>query len=57
MLKRLFGRAESPSTRDVEVRDVPTLQEQGAHLIDVREPDEFAAGHARGAHNIPIADR
>ncbi|MET3575474.1 rhodanese-like domain-containing protein [Bhargavaea ullalensis] len=24
-------------------------------LIDVREPDEFAAGHAPGAVNIPLA--
>jgi adenylyltransferase/sulfurtransferase len=25
------------------------------HLIDVREPAEFARGHLRGAHNIPLA--
>jgi len=24
-------------------------------LIDVREPSEFAAGHVRGARNIPLA--
>ncbi|CAN5457693.1 rhodanese-like domain-containing protein [soil metagenome] len=24
------------------------------HLIDVREPDEFAAGHAVGAINVPL---
>lgn len=28
----------------------------GATLIDVREPEEFAAGHAEGAVNIPQAD-
>ncbi|MCG3084740.1 rhodanese-like domain-containing protein, partial [Anoxybacillus sp. LAT27] len=25
-----------------------------AQLIDVREPDEFAAGHILGARNIPL---
>ncbi len=28
----------------------------GHILIDVREPDEFAAGHAKGAINIPLND-
>lgn len=28
----------------------------GHILIDVREPDEFAAGHAKGAINIPLGD-
>ena len=26
----------------------------GAHLLDVREPDEFAAGRVPGAVNIPL---
>ena len=26
-----------------------------ANIIDVREPDEFAAGHVPGARNIPLA--
>ena len=26
----------------------------GARLIDVREPHEFAAGHAAGARNVPL---
>jgi rhodanese-related sulfurtransferase len=28
----------------------------GAYLIDVREPDEWAAGHAPGAHHIPMME-
>ncbi len=28
---------------------------RGATLVDVREPDEWAAGHAQGAHHIPLA--
>lgn len=26
------------------------------HVIDVREPDEYLAGHIRGALNIPVSD-
>lgn len=31
------------------------LIRQGAQIIDVREPDEFAAGHIPGAINVPLA--
>lgn len=27
-----------------------------AYLIDVREPDEWAAGHAPGAHHVPMME-
>lgn len=30
--------------------------EPGAVLIDVREPHEWRAGHARGARHIPLAE-
>ena len=32
------------------------LQDNTALLIDVREPDEFAVGHAENAKNIPLGD-
>ncbi|WJZ03698.1 rhodanese-like domain-containing protein [Corynebacterium freiburgense] len=38
--------------RSVSVTEVPA----GVQLIDVREPDEFAAGHAVGATNIPMSE-
>lgn len=38
--------------REVKVTEVP----QGAQLIDVREEDEFATGHAVGAKNIPMSE-
>ncbi|MDO4042499.1 rhodanese-like domain-containing protein [Clavibacter michiganensis] len=28
----------------------------GATIIDVREPDEYAAGHARSAVNVPLSE-
>jgi len=29
---------------------------EGAYLLDVREDDEWAAGHAPGAHHVPMMD-
>ena len=34
------------------VADVP----DGAYLLDVREPDEWTAGHAPGAHHLPMME-
>jgi len=30
--------------------------EAGAYLLDVREDDEWAAGHAPGAHHLPMME-
>jgi phage shock protein E len=35
-------------------KQAKALVKQGAMLLDVREPDEFAAGHIDGAVNIPV---
>ncbi|WDM17181.1 rhodanese-like domain-containing protein [Streptomyces lavenduligriseus] len=39
---------------------MPTVQvtdvEDGAFLLDVREDDEWQAGHAKGALHIPLSD-
>jgi rhodanese-related sulfurtransferase len=31
------------------------VREEGAALIDVREPEEYLAGHAEGAVNVPLS--
>ncbi len=41
--------------RQVRVSDVRSLVESGAYIIDVREENEFAKGHIKGAHNIPLS--
>ena len=41
---------------EVDVVAARALQEQGAQLVDVREPYEFWAGHAEGALNIPLSE-
>ncbi|ALC06795.1 hypothetical protein CDES_12225 [Corynebacterium deserti GIMN1.010] len=38
--------------QEVNVNEVP----EGAQLIDVREPDEFAEVRAKGAVNIPMSE-
>ncbi len=49
----------SPSTatgagRPVAGAEAHRLVAAGAVLVDVRSPDEFAAGHNDGARNIPV---
>jgi rhodanese-related sulfurtransferase len=39
---------------DVGVPDAKRLVQGGARLVDVRSPEEFAAGHIEGAVNIPV---
>jgi rhodanese-related sulfurtransferase len=34
----------------------PHEVDDGSWLLDVREPDEWAAGHIPGAHHIPMND-
>ena len=38
----------------VDVKQVAALQSQGALVIDVREPHEYAESHAPGATLIPL---
>jgi rhodanese-related sulfurtransferase len=32
------------------------MQQEGALIVDVRRPDEWVSGHARGAIHIPVDD-
>ncbi len=40
--------------RELDALGADEAHEHGASLLDVREPDEFAAGHAPGAVSIPL---
>ena len=37
-----------------QTADLKAIIQQGAFLVDVREPGEFAGGTAKGAVNIPL---
>ena len=39
---------------DVDPTEVQAHLDAGALLIDVREPNEWRAGHAKGARHIPL---
>ncbi len=54
LLGRLVGSHPATAATEVDVATAHALQQQGAQLVDVREPYEFSSGHARGARNIPL---
>jgi rhodanese-related sulfurtransferase len=55
VLERLFGGgAKTPSVNPREAWDRLANGSSKPVLIDVREPWEFASGHAKGAKNIPL---
>jgi rhodanese-related sulfurtransferase len=41
-------------TNTVSTEDLKQLINNGAFLVDVRSPGEFAGGSAKGAKNIPL---
>ncbi|MGI8806884.1 MAG: rhodanese-like domain-containing protein [Acidimicrobiales bacterium] len=49
----LFRRHKS---HEVIPQEAAGLQDQGAALLDVREDDEWAAGHAPEAVHVPLAE-
>ena len=44
------------SYETIALNDVVSQQEQGALVVDVREADEYAAGHIPGAMNKPLSE-
>lgn len=50
--------AETPETLPLEVSVVEAkeLQDAGAFILDVREPDEWISGHISGAVLIPLGE-
>jgi rhodanese-related sulfurtransferase len=47
--------AENVLNGDMPLADWEQLGQTPALLVDVREPDEFAAGHLPGAVNLPLS--
>ena len=48
-----FGKAKHP---EISAKELDSLLCAGeALVVDVREPDEFAAGHIPGAINMPLS--
>lgn len=52
----MFGFSRKPAHRDVSPVELQALLREGtAIVVDVREPNEFAAGHIPGAQNVPLS--
>ena len=52
-----FNKSSAPAFQNLTpAQFAEGLRQPGAVLVDVRRPDEFAAGHLPGAVNIPLAD-
>jgi rhodanese-related sulfurtransferase len=50
-----FGKARAH--REIGPAELAAMLKDGtALLVDVREPDEFVAGHIAGAINLPLSD-
>lgn len=45
---------DGPDTGDVQPPTAVAAQARGAVLVDVRETDEWEAGHAPGAVHVPL---
>ncbi len=46
--------AEAESAAEVDLEQFAALHSEGAFVLDVREDDEFAAGHVPGAKHVPM---
>lgn len=44
------------AVREISVDDLAAALDNGGRLIDVRNPDEYAAGHIPGARSIPLPE-
>ena len=48
--------ASEGEVTEVDVAEVPVTFDESVILLDVREDDEWARGHAAGARHIPMGD-
>lgn len=54
LLFSLFGCSNKDGYQTISAADTITKVQQNAHLLDVREPDEYAEGHIQDSINVPL---
>lgn len=47
---------DQPAAEEVDVPTARAMWQAGDQIVDVRTPEEYAAGHIAGAINIPLRD-
>ncbi|MGZ8256282.1 MAG: rhodanese-like domain-containing protein, partial [Gallionella sp.] len=52
----LFGWNQLQAAQGIDVKQAQTMQQQGALLLDVREPNEYAEIHAPNVTLIPLGE-
>ena len=50
----MFGMQQLQAADGIDVKQASSMSKQGALLLDVREQDEYTAGHAPNAQLIPL---
>jgi len=50
------GVSDRPDVPEIDVQELARLHEEGAYVLDVREPDEYEAGHVPGAVLVPLGE-
>ena len=46
----------SDAQPEIDVHRLAELRDQGAWVLDVRQPGEYQSGHVPGAHLIPLGE-
>jgi rhodanese-related sulfurtransferase len=52
----MFAVQQLQASEEIDVKQAQVMSSQGALLLDVREPDEYAAIHASHAKLIPLGE-
>jgi rhodanese-related sulfurtransferase len=52
----MMGMSDDPRSLEVDLEHFETAHAAGAVVLDVRNPDEYAAGHVAGAVLIPLGE-
>ncbi|MGR8951929.1 MAG: cyclic nucleotide-binding domain-containing protein, partial [Gammaproteobacteria bacterium] len=52
--KQFVDLIKSPSLAFIDYEDLPSLQREGAILLDIRPQDEYVGGHLDGSVNMPF---
>lgn len=50
------GRMAEPHVPEIDVDELARRRAAGAHVVDVRNPDEYVGGHVPGAVLLPLAE-